>query len=330
MPFSPWLLVASYLLAWVGVAVVVRAVTRASLTRLAERNKSEVTEVLAASLPRPVAIAVFLFAVGLGIRVLPLSERLTEVVRRFVPLGLGVLGIALVMRVIFRAIDAFGRTNPDLRSSAGIGRALTWVLGGIAMALFVSDALGISLAPALTALGLGSLAIALALQDTLSNFFAGLYLLADKPISPGDFVRVEGNEGFVEAMGWRTTQIRTLGNNLVVVPNATLSKAIITNYTRPTPRVLVEIRVDVAADADLAMVERVLGEEAALAASTPDVAAEPAPELRFAPGLDAGAYGFTLALHVEGHGRVPAVQHTLRRQLVARLQREKLPVKRAS
>ena len=67
------------------------------------------------------------------------------------------------------------------------------------VAVLVSDALGVSLAPALTALGVGSLAVALALQDTLSNFFSGLYLVVDKPVRPGDFIRIDPSyEGYVD------------------------------------------------------------------------------------------------------------------------------------
>ncbi len=66
----------------------------------------------------------------------------------------------------------------------------------------VFDALGVSSAPALTALGVGSLSVALALQDTLSNFFSGSYLLIDRPVRPGEFVRLDsGQEGYVDAIG---------------------------------------------------------------------------------------------------------------------------------
>src|SRR5436189_26412 len=82
------------------------------------------------------------------------------------------------------------------------------------------ESLGVPVAPLLTTLGVGSLAVALALQETLANFFAGLYLLADRPVRPGDYIKIhDGEEGFVQAIGWRSSRLRTTKNNIVIVPN---------------------------------------------------------------------------------------------------------------
>ena len=100
------------------------------------------------------------------------------------------------------------------------------------------ESLGVPVAPLLTTLGIGSLAVALALQDTLANFFAGLHLLADRPVRPGDYIKLhEGEEGFVETIGWRSSRLRTTKNNIVVVPNQKLSQAILTNFHLPISNV---------------------------------------------------------------------------------------------
>ncbi len=252
VPF--WVIAAGYVALWGLVGVLVRGFLRRSLRAIARERKTEWSEVVAASLPRPAGIAVFLLALAAGVRTLPLEQlHLTEA-HKAIAVALAILVILSLMRVAFKAIDAFGRSNPALRSSAGIGKAVTWVIGAAIVAVLVSDALGISLAPALTALGVGSLAVALALQDTLSNFFSGVTILVGKPVRPGDFIRVDPSyEGFVESIGWRSTQVRTLSNNLVVIPNATFSKAIITNYSLPTPNVSASVRVDVSLDEDLGL-----------------------------------------------------------------------------
>lgn len=195
-----------------------------------------------------------------------------------------------------------------------------WILGLAAITLYVSDALGISLAPALTALGVGSLAVGLGLQDTLSNFFAGLYLLADKPVRPGDYIKIDGGqEGFIEAIGWRSTHLRTLGNNYVIVPNATLSKAVLINYNRPNPRLAAEVRVDVSNENDLDLVERLLGEEAARAVDIEGVEGDPKPVVRFNPGMGDGFFGFTIYFHVRAYADQGFAQHTLRKRVLSRL-----------
>jgi small-conductance mechanosensitive channel len=137
----------------------------------------------------------------------------------------------------------------------GISRTLLYALA----ALVFLDTLGITITPLLASLGVGSLAVALALQEPLSNLFSGLSLLIDKPIQPGHYIQLEGSpvEGHVEEVGWRATRIRTLQNNLVLIPNAKLVSSVITNYNRPEFEMAVPVPVGVSYDSDLARVEAV-------------------------------------------------------------------------
>jgi small-conductance mechanosensitive channel len=317
-----WAFVVAYAVFWGLVAIVVGSGLRRSLARIAKHRGDELSEVIARSLPRPVALAVFLLAFAAGLRLLPLGAmRLTEA-HHFIALALCVLGVSMLMRVAFRSIEAYGRSHPGLRSSAGIGKAITWVVGLAVVAVLVSDYLGVSLAPALTALGVGSLAVALALQDTLSNFFSGVYLVVDKPVRPGDFIRVDpAFEGYVESIGWRSTHLRTLANNLVVIPNATLSKSII-NYSLPTANVASSVRVDVPFDADLDKVEDALADEARRALDLPGMAEAPAPSVAMSPGFVDGGVAFTVAFHVRSFADQGAVQPALRKRIAARLKKE--------
>jgi small-conductance mechanosensitive channel len=319
----PWWLMASYTAFWLLVSLLVRSLLRRSLARIATARPNELSEVLAASLPRPAGIAVFLVAMAAGLRMAPLPQTNLVVAHKLVAVALAVLGVTVLMRVGLRAIQAYGRSNPALRSSAGMGKAVVWVVGLGIDAVLVSEALGISLAPALTALGVGSLAVALAVQDTLSNFFSGLYIVVDKPVRPGDFIRVDPSyEGYVETIGWRSTHLRTLSHNLVVIPNATLSKAIITNYTLPTPHMASSVRVDVAADADVDRVEDVLTDEARRALDVPGIAREPAPSVTMTPGFVDGGIGFTIFFLVLSFGEQGNVQHAIRMRVARRLKKE--------
>lgn len=126
---------------------------------------------------------------------------------------------------------------------------------GLLMAL---NSMGISITPILASLGVGSVAVALALQDTLGNFFSGFYLLVDKPIRIGDFIKLdEGIEGHVVKIGWRSTQIKMLANNIVVLPNTKVAAAQITNYDLMETETAVLVQMGVAYDSDLEKVERV-------------------------------------------------------------------------
>ncbi|HUK62273.1 MAG TPA: mechanosensitive ion channel domain-containing protein, partial [Dongiaceae bacterium] len=115
----------------------------------------------------------------------------------------------------------------------------------------------------LTALGVGSLAVALALQPTLSNLFAGFHITLARRIRIGDFVELEtGQQGYVADIGWRSTQIRELPNNLVIVPNARLAEVIVRNYSLPADEQSALVQVGVAYDSDLEQVERITVETA--------------------------------------------------------------------
>jgi small-conductance mechanosensitive channel len=318
-----WYPVVAYAGFWALVAFLAGSSLRRSLARFATRRGDELSQVLAATLPRPGGVGIFLVAMAAGLRFLPLGTLRIAEAHRFIAIALCVLGVALLMRVALRSIDAYGQSNPELRSSGGIGQAITWVVGLATIAVLVSDALGVSLAPALTALGVGSLAVALALQDTLSNFFSGIYLIVDKPVRPGDFIHVDPTyEGYVEAIGWRSTHLRTLGKNLVVIPNATLSKSIIVNYSLPGPHVASSVRIDVPFDADLDKVQDALVDEARRALDLPAVSQAPAPNVQMAPGFGDRGVGFTVGFHVRSVDEQDGVQHALRKRIAARLQRE--------
>src|SRR5207248_1349489 len=133
--------------------------------------------------------------------------------------------------------------------------SMLWcVVGG----LLRLDAIGVRITPLLTALGVGGLAVALALQDTLSNLFAGVHLLADRPIRVGDYVKIaETIEGHVVDVGWRSTRVRMLQNNVVIVPNKRVAESMITNYDMPESRLALTIRVAVDYGADPDLVQRI-------------------------------------------------------------------------
>ncbi len=124
--------------------------------------------------------------------------------------------------------------------------------------LILLNGLGVSITPLLTTLGIGGLAVALALQDTLANLFAGFYVAMARQIKVGNYIELEtGQKGYVEDIGWRTTKIRMLPNNTVLIPNSKLAQAIVTNYYLPVMELAVLVQVGVHYDSDLENVERI-------------------------------------------------------------------------
>ncbi|EGX55425.1 integral membrane protein [Streptomyces zinciresistens K42] len=190
---------------------------------------------------------------------------LTRTVQRSVNQTLTVLLIFVVTLAAARGIAGVMRTvassRPGVAGSATIFVNITRVLVLAIGFLVVLQTLGISIAPMLTALGVGGLAVALALQDTLANLFAGIHILASKTVQPGDYIRLSsGEEGYVEDINWRQTTVRALSNNLVVIPNGQLAKTNMTNFMRPDQELTILLQVGVGYDSDLDHVERVTNE----------------------------------------------------------------------
>jgi small-conductance mechanosensitive channel len=101
-------------------------------------------------------------------------------------------------------------------------------------------------------------AVALGLQETMTNLFAGIHVTLARNLRVGHFVKLEsGEEGFIDDIGWRTTRIRMLPNAIVVVPNSRLAQSVVTNYDLPSRDMAVLVQVGVHYASDLEHVERV-------------------------------------------------------------------------
>jgi small-conductance mechanosensitive channel len=182
-----------------------------------------------------------------------------------IPVVLFLFSLTVVLaRVSIGLFDLKARKSkgdtPTISLFGNIIKLGVYILG----ILVILQSLGISITPVLTALGVGGLAVALALQETLSNLFAGLQIIAARQIKPGDYVHLDtGEEGYVTDVTWRNTTIRAIPNNMVIVPNAKLASTILTNYHQPAKEMLVYVNVGVHYDSDLEHVERVTLEAAA-------------------------------------------------------------------
>jgi small-conductance mechanosensitive channel len=193
-----------------------------------------------------------------GAAVLPLSGSVSSRVNHW-------LGAVLVLAVTLaaaRVLAELVRTVALSRSGvAGSATIFVNIVRTSVLAvgvLVLLQSMGVSVAPLLTALGVGGLAVALALQDTLANLFAGVQILASKKVQPGDFIQLgTGEQGYVVDINWRNTMVRQLPDNLVIVPNAQIASSIVTNYYQPAQPMSVLVDVGVSYGSDLSHVELV-------------------------------------------------------------------------
>lgn len=234
----------------------VQRVTIPLLARLAARSSWRYDDLLVDAIKWPMVLWFALAGLRVAVRMLPLAPRTDAA-----------LGIAMLVIAIISVTWAVSRFAAGLvRGSTLVGAAgkvsllasvarWTVIVIGLLVAL---QTVGVRITPVITALGIGGLAVGLALQDTLANFFSGIRILAAQKIRPGDFITLEsGQEGWVEDITWGQTTIRQPSNNLVIVPNARLASAITTNYDLPFRIQNFVIQMGVAYGSDLDRVEQV-------------------------------------------------------------------------
>ncbi|MDF2955024.1 mechanosensitive ion channel family protein [Candidatus Alkanophaga liquidiphilum] len=213
-----------------------------------ERHKS-----IAGALALPVFFGVVLAGAYLAVLRLPQLAFVTVLLK-----VLGVLvGVFASIRLIGALVERYARERIVYKSLIGMRRIVNAFIYVIAI-IIVIGLLGYDVTALAAGFGISALVVALALQSTLSNYFAGIYITMERSIKIGDYVELEGGlSGFVEEITWRSTKIRTLLDNLVIIPNAKLAESIITNYYDPTREMNIRINCGVSYGSDLEKVERV-------------------------------------------------------------------------
>ncbi len=254
-------LYAAVLVVAFGAGLVIERAARAFFRKKAEKTQTDWDDWLATE---GFHLVPSLLLAVVATRVLMAIRPPSEVVAPLVTTGLQVVLVLAAIRVGVDVGLASLRMRQQRLGQQGVS-ILRNTLVGVALTvgiLVVLDQLGISVAPLLATLGVGALALALALQPTLGNIFAGIQLVAAAQFKVGDFLRVNdaGVEGYVTDIGWRTTTLRTLLDNHVIIPNSQLADSVLTNLHTPDPRVRLSIGVGVHYDTDLEEADRIARE----------------------------------------------------------------------
>lgn len=226
-----------------------------------------------------------------------------------------------------RVLGLYGHRRQKPFVAAGLSKTLTyvlvWSLGGLWLLNFL-DVDFKSITPFLTALGVGGLAVALALQDTLANFFAGVHILVEEPIALGEAIRLSTNEeGIVTDIGWRTTRVLTGQNNTVVIPNTKITSGILVNFSRPAERVVSSIAILVGHKADPDRVAAIALEETG---RIPAILHDPAPGVAMDPGVLLTHVQLRLDFSLSKSTDGGVVQSQLRAALFRRFREEGIPL----
>jgi len=311
-----------------ALAYVVRRLILDALRKWNARSQSRPGRILIDALHGPLLIWGLILAVHTAIQFSNLPDRYTRwssgTLLILWMLSLTLMGMQLARNMVRSYGDQVRGVLPVSTLTETLAQLAVLILG----LLVLLRQLGVDITAILTALGVGGLAVALALQDTLSNLFAGFYVAVAGQVRLGDYIKMDGGqEGYVADIAWRSTTIRSLGNNLIVVPNSKLAQAIVTNYHLPEKRMAARVEVNVSYEADLDRVERVLLEIAAAGArEIPGMLPEPAPSVAFDPGYGDSSLGFSVNYQVAEFVSQFAVKNELRKRIFRRFREEGIEI----
>jgi small-conductance mechanosensitive channel len=269
--WTNWLISIIITLGCIGLAFASRYILKLVGHHLARHTKTILDDLIIEALKMPVFLMVIAAGIWIGIsRINELAAYLPTIHKIFIALYCVIVAVGL-SRVANAIITWYGaeiatRTKSDIDNKLMplVRRTVTALIFILALLFVLQTFIGLDkLTPLLAGLGIGGVAVALALQPTLSNFLAGTYVMSDALIHKGDYIALDGGqEGFVQDIGWRTTKIRHWQGNLIIMPNSKLSDAVVTNYERPDKTMQFTVNCGVSYNCDLDKVEKVTMEVA--------------------------------------------------------------------
>lgn len=241
------------------VSKVVQFIVKNYLTKWSEKSEIKFDDVLIKSLNPSIKMFLFAGFIYLAGKFLTLSPERLVVFNKVLNFFVIIPVVYFLIKFSTEAIGVYlmGEKKKHKVNEAGIDllmQIIRIVLFVIGMLLILSN-LGYNVSALVAGLGVGGLAFALAAQDLLKNFFAGISLVFDRTFNKGEIVKFNGYSGIIEELKLRTTKLRTYDGTLLTIPNAQLSDNIVENVTK-VPRVKVKMTIGVTYDTSTAKLKK--------------------------------------------------------------------------
>jgi small-conductance mechanosensitive channel len=228
-------------------------------SHIATKTKTQADDIIIEAVKKPVRLGVILIGLFFALPMMPaLAPYAAELAMLFTVI-FPLYGAYFASRLASATVEIAEKTETkaDEQFLPIIKKVIYAIIFGLA-GLVILGALGIEITTLIAAMGIGGLAIALALQPTLANFFSGMQMVLDRPIKIGDYVELEGGDkGTVVDIGWRSTRVQTYANNIVAIPNSKMAESKIINYNVPNTEIGFKVESGVAYDSDLEKVEKI-------------------------------------------------------------------------
>jgi small-conductance mechanosensitive channel len=263
--FAIIIIIASYI-----VGQIAKLILRKVAKRLTKKTKTSLDDEILQAIDKPILWAITIAGINIALLSLTiLNNYNTQIITAARITGI-IIGCWTTLRIVKGVLQWYQdeisiktKTDMDDKYLHIFRRVINFVVYAI-VGILILGQLGVEITPFVMSLGIGGLAIALALKDTLANLFSGFYMISDRAVKIGDYVEIEAAggtvKGHVKDISWRTSKLKTLTDNYVIVPNSIFANSTVINYQAPTSEMSVIIPVGVSYDADLEKVEKITNE----------------------------------------------------------------------
>lgn len=287
------------------IGLILEFILDTGIKRIFSKTTNEIDDIVVGS----VKYLIFWLSLLLGLKII---QEVTEVPGFLTDQNLIALSIGLITIFIIRLSNNtihYVNKKTGSENSTIIENTIIGMIIGLSVLVILQN-YGISITPLLTALGVGGIAIALALQETLSSFISGINLVATNKIKVGNYIKLStGEEGTVIDITWRNTTVQQLDNNTLIIPNQKLSQEVVTNYNKPQKEMSLFFDIGVSYDADLEKVEKITNQVGKKILETVEGGVEDfEPFIRY-NNFDDFSITFTIILRVKGYVSQYLIKH---------------------
>jgi len=254
-PLKDWAIALGSVLFFCIVARIMQKIVLKKVQQLATKTDSSLDDFIVRLIQRSVTPMLYAFAVYIGLQYLVLPAQVNKVLY----IAVLVISVFFIVNIIssifsyfFRQFESKGEQVKQARGILLIVKIVLWIIGII----FLIDNLGYDITTIIAGLGIGGIAIALAAQAILGDLFSYLVIFFDKPFETSDFIVIGDKSGIVEYIGIKTTRLRTLSGEQLIVSNTDLTNSRVQNFKRMEKRrVVLSIGVTYETKADI--IERI-------------------------------------------------------------------------
>jgi len=295
--------------------------------KITDKTKSDLDDIILKIITKPLYAFIIFLGLWFVLKTLSFIEQYSLWIDRIFFIGFVLIFTLIITKILNILIPRWLKVQKKFEKTPKLINKIINIIIFLIALLIILGHYNIEITPLVAGLGVGALAVGMALQSTLTNFFAGLHIISDRPVNVGDFIELEaGISGFVEDIGWRSTKIKTLPNNIIIIPNSKLADSIITNVSFPEKEMGLVVQCGVSYESDLEKVEKV----------TIDVAREiqrtiPGAVKNFEPFIRYHTFGdsninFSIILRVEQNLDKYLITHEFIKALKSRYDREGIEI----